>query len=417
MKQPIRQTAVLIHRWAGLSMAFFLLIAGLTGSLLAWYDELERLSSPQLFLARPATPHQAALDPIQLQKTVQAAYPQAAVNALPLDTQPGRTLLFRLSPGPNGPALTDDQVFVDPYSGAIVGARKWGDPSQGLKNLMPFIYRLHYSLALDEAGVWILGGAALLWSLDCFAGAYLTFPAPARKNAAAPARPWLRRWAVSWLIRHGGGAYKLTFDVHRASSLWLWAMLFMLAWSSVSFNLPQVYRPVMNALFSLQAEQPAPTVATNPAHRPVLDWPAAQARGRALMAALARDKRFQVLSEYALYYDPISARYTYSVRSSLDVSRRWGSTQVSFDGDSGALSHVWLPTEGARGDTLGSWLASLHMAAIGGAPYKAFIMLMGLAVATLSGTGVAIWWKKRQGRRKAAAKPAAANWPLAGEKR
>ncbi|MGZ7192220.1 PepSY domain-containing protein, partial [Streptococcus pyogenes] len=78
---------------------------------------------------------------------------------------------------------------------------------------------------------------ALLWTLDCFAGAWLTFPAPQRLNAPRPAKPWLSRWAPSWKLRLSSGAYKLNFDLHRAGGLWTWAMLFVLAWSSVAFNL------------------------------------------------------------------------------------------------------------------------------------------------------------------------------------
>ena len=37
---------VLIHRWAGLGMAGLLIVVGLTGSLLAFYLELERLAHP-----------------------------------------------------------------------------------------------------------------------------------------------------------------------------------------------------------------------------------------------------------------------------------------------------------------------------------------------------------------------------------
>ena len=34
-------------------------------------------------------------------------------------------------------------------------------------------------------------------------------------------------------------------DLHRAGGLWLWAMLFVFAWSSVAFNLTPAYDAVM----------------------------------------------------------------------------------------------------------------------------------------------------------------------------
>ena len=39
---------VLLHRWAGLAMAAFLIVVAITGSFLAFYPELERLINPQL---------------------------------------------------------------------------------------------------------------------------------------------------------------------------------------------------------------------------------------------------------------------------------------------------------------------------------------------------------------------------------
>lgn len=49
--------------------------------------------------------------------------------------------------------------------------------------------------------------------------------------------------------------YKLNFDLYRAGGLWLWVMLFVLAWSSVAFNLKVVYYPVMQTVFTLKPDQ------------------------------------------------------------------------------------------------------------------------------------------------------------------
>ena len=49
-----RQYIVAIHRWVGLFMAVFLIIEGLTGSLLAFNQELEALINPVFFATAPA---------------------------------------------------------------------------------------------------------------------------------------------------------------------------------------------------------------------------------------------------------------------------------------------------------------------------------------------------------------------------
>lgn len=411
MKATLRPALVLLHRWVGLFLTCFLLLAGLTGTLLVWYEELDAWASPHLQRAAPPMPGATMLDPLALRQKVQDRYPEAYAAMAYLQKEPGHAAVVRLFGLPD-PAtgqlgeLPNDQVFVNPYTGEVLGERRWGDIAQGMKNLMPFIYRLHYSLALDTVGDTLLGIVALLWTLDCFAGAYLTFPAPQRHSrhgcALRPSRPWLTRWWPSWKLRLSGGAYKLNFDLHRAGGLWTWAMLFVLAWSSVSFNLHEaVYDPVMRTLFAHQPDEQSLPRPQRLKLAPALDWESARETGRRLMAEQARAHGFTVQEETLLLHDPRRGPHgiwRYQVRSSRDIRDRWGSTQVIFDAETGELLRVWLPTRAASGDTIRTWLTSLHMAALWGTPFRLFMTGMGLAVALLSVTGVVIWWRKRRGR-------------------
>jgi uncharacterized iron-regulated membrane protein len=404
---------VLAHRYAGLAMAGFLLVAGLTGALLAWYDELDAAANPALLRVRPPSPDAALLDPLALRERAEAVYPGARVSYAPLRTEPGRAASYfierPLGPG-GGAASTDNQLFLDPYTGALLGQRLWGDIGQGRKNLLPFVYRLHYALALGVFGSYLFGAIALLWTIDCFVGAYLSFPlrkprpgAVARPPAARAGRAWLARWWPAWKVRWGGGATRLNFDLHRAGGLWPWALLLVVAWSSVSFNLTEVYNPVMRALLAHQPDERGLPRLGGERLVPVLSWRQARETGRRLMADAARARGFDILHEQGLQYDPATGVYGYSVRSSLDVRDRDGATSVYFDGDTGALRLCWLPTGAAAGDTVRQWITGLHMAAVWGWPFKVFMSMLGVAVAMLSGTGVLIWWKKRKGRAKAAA--------------
>lgn len=421
-----RALLVVLHRWAGLVLAGFLLLAGLTGALLAWNHELEAVVSPDLFIAAPPSPGAPLLDPLELRERVQAAYPHAHAGRVILEAEPGRTLLFRLSAVPDPVTgtvaeLPNDQVFVNPYTGAVQGERKWGDITQGPKNLMPFIYRLHYTLALGTLGSYTMGIVALVWMLDCLVGAYLTFPAWSRKpprrlslvaqvpapgHSPAPGRRWLARWWPSWKVRWSGGNYKRTFDLHRAGGLWPWAMLFVLAWSGVAFNLTEVHDPVMKSLLAYQSDGPALKKLERPELSPKLDWHAARDTGRRLIASQAREHDFAVLREDLLVYDPLHGIYRYAVRSSRDILDHGGWSSVEFHADTGVLRNLWLPTGAASGDTVRTWIITLHMALVWGKPFKMFMTLVGLMVAMLSVTGVAIWWKKRQGRQRLAGRDA-----------
>jgi hypothetical protein len=95
----------------------------------------------------------------------------------------------------------------------------------------------------------------------------------------AQGRTWLARWWPSWKLRWRGGSYKVNFDLHRAGGLWVWAMLFVLAWSGVAFNLGQVYRPVMAAAFEFAPSADMPVLSA-PQVAPRISW--MQARDQAV---------------------------------------------------------------------------------------------------------------------------------------
>lgn len=401
----------LIHRYVGLLMAGFLLLAGLTGALLAWYSELDGWINDDIMSVIPPNPPAVQLSPLALRERLQAAYPTVGVNSIPLVTAADRAAKFLLRGTidltTGKPAkLINDEVFINPYTGQITGQRKRGDITQGMTNLMPFIYRLHYALALDKTGELIFGIVAVLWTLDCFVGAYLTFPAARQQSrgqrfsgSGRNTRPWLSRWKQAWLVRSHGGSYKVNFDLHRAGGLWVWAMLFVLAWSAVAFNLrEEIYLPVMKSMFTFAEEDQQPKL-SKPQLQPGIAWPEALIVARSHMADESRRLGFSVIEEQNLRYDPSKAQYRYSVKSSVDIRDKIGGTGVSFDANSGVLTFTRIPTGRYAGDTVTVWLTSLHMGKVWGMPMRIFVCAMGLVVAMLSITGVIIWWRKRSSRR------------------
>lgn len=401
----LRGAMVIAHRLAGLSLAAFLVVAGLTGSLLAWHAELDAAINPHWFRAPPPVQDAQTLDPLTLRDAVQMRHPEALAARVPLAPEPGHAAVFLLRPLPGAGALPNDQIFVDPYSGRVLGERRWGDIAQSWRNLMPFVYTLHHSLALGTVGTWLLGLVSLLWMLDSFFGFFLTLPA----RTTHPGATWASRWARAWKLDLRN-RWRATFDLHRAGALWLWPALFVLAWSSFALNLPQFHDPLLRVFSTQQAGISDLPRRAMPQWSPALDWPAARARARNLMQVQAARHGFTVLGESSLAYDPRRGLYRYDVRSTLDIKDRGGSTRLFLDGDSGALAGTWFPTGAAGGDTLTTWLSTLHMAALGGMPYRLFVTLAGIGVAVLSITGVLIWARKRRARRlhrdRAAAHPA-----------
>jgi uncharacterized iron-regulated membrane protein len=388
-----RQIFVKAHRWAGLAMAAFLVLCSLSGTALVFRDELDTWLAPELQLAAPAGTG-APLDPFTLRERAEQALPPGArVDGLQFRVEPGRTVALRAA----GAGLGYDEIFVHPHDGRVQGHRQTEAIGLAPAQLMPFLFKLHHSLALPGPwGTLLLGVVSLVWTLDCFVGAWLTWP---------KARPALPKWKLAWRIKWSSGWQRANHDLHRAGGLWLWLVLLLFAWSSVMFNLRDpVYRPVMELALPFDDSWESVPARPTPLQTPGLDWRQAHQAARQAMQAMAQTHGFTIHAEERLLLNRARGLYIYMVHSSVDLRERTGNTAVMIDADTGAWRGQWLPTGGEAGNTVSNWLGALHMAHVGGLPWRLFVAATGLAVVVLSATGVVIWAHKRRGRVRAKAR-------------
>lgn len=396
-----RQMLASLHRYAGLYLAGHLAIIGLAGSLCVYFKEIDHYLTPELHHVQPGV---VRLDPATLIARAEALAPQARATDIILDAEDGDTTLIRMEPR-DDPATSKPykidftEIYLDPYSGEERGRRAFGDISQGLKNLMPFIYRFHYSLAMGIFGARLLGVSALIWTIDCFVGFLLTLPASAGKGGKAR-RSWLERWGIAWQVKFQASAVRVFYDFHRATGLWLWLLLLVFAWSSVSFNLrDELYLPVMRTLFVFQeAPKSGPKVAMTVSDLSP-DWAAALSRGRQIMQDVGGHNGFKIDRESWLALDRAQGVYLYGVHSDLDIATSEAQTIVTFNAANGSFVAFNAPSAIAAGDTITNWLAALHKAEAFGGAYKIAVFLFGLGLTSLSLTGACIWWKRLKARR------------------
>ncbi len=389
-----RQFWVVLHRWAGLTITLFLLVAGATGIILPWQEELTRASRPSAAYAAPPTPDARPLDGVTLAERV-SRQTGAQVSFVPLDIPADHTVRVAVQARAGQPALGYDNVWADPYTGAVRLRFRYAVLADGAQNIVPFLYTVHYSLAAGAWGIWAFGVAALIWTLDCFVGFYLTLPM--RRRLPGPAlRGWWARWRPAWTVRGGARGHKLNMDLHRASGLWLWPLLLVFAWSSVGFCLPSVHQPVMAALGATPRFEP-PALA-KPLDDPPLGLAQARDVGRALAAAEGERRGFAVEREGYLFYRPAWGIYGYGVRTTADPSHEDAATRLWFSASDGRLVRFDGPTGETAADAAMSWMYLLHMARVWGLPYRIFVSVLGLVVVALSVTGVLIWTKKRSAR-------------------
>lgn len=411
---PTRHIWVLVHRYVGLFMALFLIVVGLTGSLLAFYGELERTLNPQFVVAETSGPR---LDAASLVEKAESFAPRARVEALWLGDRGAAAqvaMSARTDPATGQPfRLGFDHLALDPFTGAVLGQYTWGAIGESWTNLMAFVYKLHYTLALDEAGSWILGIVALVWTIDCFVAFYLTLPPVPRKSrdlsvqwlrrfrfsASIAPRTFWKRWKPAWQVKWRGSATRINFDLHRAGGLWLWAMLLIFAWSSVYMNLGPVYTRVTQLVLDYQNPWKELPERDTPLERPALDWRRAETLGRELMTRAPAEHGFRVESPVSLRVDRTHGVYVYQVRSSLDIGDRYGETRVFFDADTGEQRLLSLPSGQHAGNTVTAWLFALHTAKVFGLPYRILVCLLGFAIVMLAATGIVIWLQKRRAGR------------------
>lgn len=354
-------------------------------------------SRPSMSRAAPPVQGAVPLDGVTLAERV-ARQTGAQVAFVPLDIPPEHAVRVAVQARAGQPPLGYDTVWADPYTGQVRLRFRYAVLADGAQNIIPFLYQVHYSLALGAWGIWAFGIAALIWTLDCFVGFYLTLPM--RRKAVPAGRPagpsWWVRWKPAWVIRKGARGHKLNFDLHRASGLWVWPLLLVFAWSSVGFCLPSVHRPIMSALGASRDFEPP--VLAKPLDNPPIDMRSAQRIGSTLMAHEGRRRGFTVEREGYLFYRPFWGLYGYSARTTADPADHDPMTRVWFDASNGHLFYFQGPVGENATDATMRWFYMLHMAQVFGLPYRIFVSLLGVAVVALSVTGIAIWMKKRSAR-------------------
>ncbi len=126
----MRKLLLNLHLYCALIVGIFVIIVGLSGSVIAFEPELDALMNPHLFRIAP----QADRLPVAgLFQAASRAFPGQKIGNLRLPQSADETVQFNIK-GPR-------QVFMNPYTGAIVGER---DP----KTVLAKIHQIHQRLLI-----------------------------------------------------------------------------------------------------------------------------------------------------------------------------------------------------------------------------------------------------------------------------
>ena len=188
----LRLLLVFAHRWSGLAIAFFLIVAGLTGALLPFQRDLNRLVAPTLWAAAPPTPGARPMSGVELMKSVEA--------------QTGGTVryfLLQLDPG------YAQAVFVSARPALMAEQARLGGftVERGFAlSLNPRAHAIgYYARTSLDRPTEARQGSTLVW-FDAIDGRLLEFKPPFGKTAADTVDKWVRELHVAGV---GGLPYRV----------------------------------------------------------------------------------------------------------------------------------------------------------------------------------------------------------------
>jgi len=368
MRPTLRSLWLHCHRWTALSLGWVLIVAGLSGAALVVAPPLDRWLHPHYFVARgDAAGGRVALEAVR--RALAAEFGPAAALTFRPPREAGETLQVRVRGNWRG------TVFIDPASGREQGRRAQDE------GFVDVLFGLHSALWMAARGKAVLA---------CAAAAYLAL------LASGLVLWWPRRWPPPLRIEWRKGLLRALFDAHRIGG----ALLGLVLAVSVATGAFMAWRPIggwINAL--ARAAPPAvPALAGPPA--PMLPLDGLVERAQA------------VFPGSRVGFVMLAPRADRPLRVRL---------RLPGEPHPNGMSNVWLdPRNGAvlaatpwRGldpaGRLNTVIYPLHTGELGGVWLQAAVAAGGLALGALGGSGLWLWWRRRQARRaRPAGRPARA---------
>ncbi|SFO13993.1 Uncharacterized iron-regulated membrane protein [Nitrosospira briensis] len=229
-----RRTVFNIHLYIGLAVGLFLILSGLTGSMIVFREEIEKLMHPELLETTASgerLPVQSVLN------TIKRVYPEDKIVFIRMPRTLRETYLFKMN------SAHDLFVYADPYSGEVLGAHRQED------TLIGWVALVHTELLIGERGKTTLGVAALLLICMSITGIYLWWP-PNGKISRGLKIDWRGPWK------------KLVFDMHRAFGIYSVLFLLIVAFTGISLVFNKTVAEVTNFL-TASAPRPSPPLSNS----------------------------------------------------------------------------------------------------------------------------------------------------------
>jgi uncharacterized iron-regulated membrane protein len=349
------------HRWIGLIGGSLLCVAGLTGSVLVFWHEISVVRTQQFGSVIPTGER---LSIAAIADTVKAAY---ATKGLPLTSisvpqqlnQAYEAWLYL-------PGDKHLQVFVNPYTGAVMGDRVWETCWVG------WIYELHYKLLAGDTGTLIVGIVAFLTLILSITGIVLW--------------PGWRKLVSGFKIKWTAHPKRVNFDIHKVAGIITAVFLTFIGFTGFAWNVPQV--KVTEAIHAVTFTPKLPDPVSKPmaGKKPMVIANLIQWADAAMPNAA---------TTYISFPEKPEEPFRMGKRQAQETNK-WGNTSVALDQFSGKVLQVSDGLRPTRAEAIMNQFGPLHFGTFWGISSKILYVFVGIAPTVLMVTGVVMWLYHRR---------------------
>jgi len=369
-----RRLWLLTHRYLGLVVGTWLVLAGLSGSLIvfAWHLDA-RLNRDVMRVAAPADGRWLALDKIVA--SAREVMPQGAQlggMVFPKTASDVFRINFSIPPSPDG-----YELFVHPYTGQVLGMRMSGDFQRCCSwhgPLMAVIYRFHDSLWLGEVGLMAVGSMGLLMLIALISGVALWWPSPGTLKRALS-------------IKRGASIQRFVFDVHCVGGILGLPMLAMLLFTGAYLSFPEQAKALVGLMSPLSANPEVLASSPCKAHL-----------GLDALVAIADRAMPEGRLDSISFPEPGRHVFVIYRHADFEVMTSFSRRSVQVDACDGTLRHVEDRQRRSAGDVFDEWQIGLHGGGGLGLLGQILVLLTGFLPSLLYITGVIRWMQKRRAR-------------------
>jgi uncharacterized iron-regulated membrane protein len=342
-----------IHTWVGLISGLFLSVIALTGSVILFRAEFERVALPQR-AAADASRH-ACLE--ETSREIAKLRPDSHVRRVRLPDGADDAYLFQIEDPDKG----TERIVSDPSTGRVLGAVQPG--------WIEWMVDLHRNLLAGKQGRKTVGGAGVVLFVLSATGLLM----------------WLRgarNWR-SWIsVRRQGSARRFNYELHRASGLWAYAFLAVISFTGVELAYPDTFRQAVQALTGKPATVAGPKKIKSKSSLSLDEY---LRLGRAAMPdGVAIELRL-----------PESGKGPVDLRLYRAGDLSPSGNHVYLNPDSGAVIMIDRIVDRPIGARFLAALSPIHYAQFGGMPFKIAWALLGLTPALLFATGLIAWFRPK----------------------